>query len=126
MTSSNKITFILMSIVNYCLIVIALLIGGYGLGFYYYLPIMIAAQIILIVLNAVAADSVKRHIVLSVHLATSTVLAHFAYSFSYNDWVIGNGKLDGETLLVTLVACFIGLFLVAALSFCAFCIKNKI
>lgn len=126
MLNGSKIGFILMSIVNYSLIAIALLIGRYGLAIYYYLLIMIAAQIILIVLNVVAADSVKRHIILSVHLAISTVLAHFAYSFSYNDWIIGMGKMDGESLLVTLLACLIGSGLVVLLSVCAIFIKNKL
>lgn len=126
MLNGSKIGFILMSIVNYSLIVIALMIGGYRAAIWHYSLIMIAAQIILIILNTVAADSLKRHIILSVHLAISTVLAHFAYAFSYNDWIIGMGALDGESLLVMLIACFIGLFLVAALSTLTFCIKNKV
>lgn len=126
MLNGSKIGFILMSIVNYSLIVIALMIGGYRAAIWHHSLIMITAQIILIILNTVAADSLKRHIILSVHLAISTVLAHFAYAFSYNDWVIGKGALDGESLLITLIACFIGLFLTATLSFCAFCIKSKI
>ena len=125
MQSQSTLKFILMSIANYSFVMIGLLVSGYGL--FTAATILVIAQMVLALLNAIAADTMKRHIILSVHLLIATILGDLAYAIAYYvrvDYGAGFVFADGESLLVEIIVIGVGCFVTFILSAFGIIIKN--
>lgn len=126
MKRKTNLIFILMSVINYGLIVVGILMGRHGI--FVAAPILMLTQIVLTTLNAVAADTRKHHIILSIHLFVATILTDLAaYPIAYYIHVGYDAFFaytDEENLLLESIITMIGCSFVCGLSALGIIIKD--